>query len=341
MKLSPRDANVYFARPEPDRMGLLIYGQDAMRIALKRQEVIAALTGPQGEEEMRLTRLPAAEVRRDPAILTDAIKAVGFFPGPRVVFVEDANETHTPAILPALDDWREGDAQVVITAGNLKATSKLRKAFENHKNAYAAAIYDNPPTRAEIEAELARAGLRNLGPEALRDLSALATTLDPGDFRQTLEKLVLFKHGDDTPATPEDVAAIAPVTIEAEVDDMLDIVAEAKTGEIGPMMQRLRGQGITPVTLCIGLMRHFRTLYSVAAAPGGVAEGINRARPPIYGPRRDRIARQAQGWGVVKLQQALTVITETDLALRSAAQTAPASALVERAMIRLAMMARR
>lgn len=341
MKLSPRDANAYFARPEPDRMGLLIYGQDAMRIALKRQEVIAALTGPQGEEEMRLTRLPAAEVRRDPAILTDAIKAVGFFPGPRVVFVEDANETHTPAILPALDDWREGDAQVVITAGNLKATSKLRKAFENHKNAYAAAIYDNPPTRAEIEGELARAGLRNLGPEALHDLSTLATTLDPGDFRQTLEKLVLFKHGDATPATPEDVAAIAPVTIEAEVDDMLDIVAEAKTGEIGPMMQRLRGQGITPVTLCIGLMRHFRTLYSVAAAPGGVAEGINRARPPIYGPRRDRIARQAQGWGVVKLQQALTLITETDLALRSAAQTAPASALVERAMIRLAMMARR
>ena len=341
MKLSPRDANGYFDRPDPDRMGLLIYGQDGMRIALKRQEVIAALVGPNGEEEMRLTRMPAAEVRRDPAMLTDAIKAVGFFPGPRVVFVEDANDSHAPAILPALEDWRDGDAQVVITAGNLKATSKLRKHFEGHKNAYAAAIYDNPPTRAEIEAELQRAGLKNLSPEASRDLSALATALDPGDFRQTLEKLVLYKFGDETPATPEDVAAIAPVTTEAEVDDMLDIVAEARTAEIGPLMQRLRGQGITPVTLCIGLMRHFRTLYAVAAAPGGASEGINRVRPPVFGPRRDRVLRQAQSWGVYKSQQALTVITETDLALRSAAQTAPAMALVERAMIRLAMMARR
>lgn len=341
MKLSPRDANGYFARPEPDRMGLLIYGQDGMRIALKRQEVIAALVGPKGEEEMRLARMPAAEVRRDPAMLTDAIKAVGFFPGPRVVFVEDANDSHADAILPALADWREGDAQVVITAGNLKATSKIRKHFEGHKNAYAAAIYDNPPSRAEIEAELQRAGLKNLSPEALRDLTALATALDPGDFRQTLEKLVLYKFRDDTPATPEDVAAIAPVTIEAEVDDMLDIVAEARTAEIGPLMQRLRGQGITPVTLCIGLMRHFRTLYAVAAAPGGAQEGINKVRPPVFGPRRDRVLRQAQAWGVHKSQQALTVITETDLALRSAAQTAPAMALVERAMIRLAMMARR
>ena len=49
MKLSPRDAPGYFARPDPDRTGLLIYGADAMRVALKRQEAVAALIGPQGE----------------------------------------------------------------------------------------------------------------------------------------------------------------------------------------------------------------------------------------------------------------------------------------------------
>ncbi len=334
MKLSTKDASAYFAKPEPGRTGLLIYGTDAMRVALKRQEVIAALIGPKGEEEMRLTRLPAADVRRDPASLTDAVKAVGFFPGPRAVFVEDANDSHTDAILPALEDWRDGDAQVIVTGGNLKKTSKLLKFFESHRNAYAAAIYDNPPTRAEIEAELKRAGLKDLGQEALQDLSALALALDPGDFRQTLEKLALYKHGDPSPATPADVAAVAPVSTEAEIDDILDIVAEAKTSQIGPLMQRLRGQGVTPVTLCIGLMRHFRTLYAIAATPAG-------ARPPAFGPRRDRIIRQAQTWGAIKLQQALTVITETDLTLRSAGQTAPQMALVERVMIRLAMMGRR
>ena len=341
MKLSPRDATSYFAKPDPDKTGLLIYGADGMRIALKRQEAVAALVGPNGEEEMRLTRMNGAEVRRDPAMLTDAIKAVGFFPGPRVVFVEDATEAHAPAILPALQDWQAGDAQVVITAGQLKPTSKLRKFFETHVNAYAAAIYDNPPTRGEIEAELKRSGLQNLSQEALRDLTALANAIDPGDFRQTLEKLVLYKFGDDTAVLPEDIAAIAPASTEAEIDDLLDIVAEAKSDQIGPLMQRLRAQGTQPVTLCIGLMRHFRTLYAVAAHPGGSNEGINKVRPPVFGPRRDKVLRQAQGWGAQKLQAALTEITQTDLALRSAAQTAPAMALVERSLIRLAMMARR
>ena len=102
MKLSPRDAPRYFERPEADRTGVLIYGPDAMRVALKRQQVIAALVGPQGEEEMRLTRIPASELRKDPARLQDAIKAQGFFPGPRVVFVEDANDIAAPVITATL-----------------------------------------------------------------------------------------------------------------------------------------------------------------------------------------------------------------------------------------------
>ena len=32
----------------------------------------------------------------------------------------------------ALEDWQEGDAQIVVTAGALKPTSKLRKTFEAH-----------------------------------------------------------------------------------------------------------------------------------------------------------------------------------------------------------------
>ena len=50
--------------------------------------------------------------------------------------------------------------------------------------------------------------------------------------------------------------------------------------------------------------------------------------------------RQAQAWGPDKLQTALTLLTDTDLALRSAGQTTPAMAVVERALIRLAMLSR-
>lgn len=341
MKLNAREANGYFAKPDASKTGLLIYGPDAMRIALKRQQVIAALIGPQGEEEMRLARIAAADLRKDPAMLGDAIKAQSFFPGPRVAFVEDAGDGLAKTISGALEDWQAGDAQVIVTAGQLAAKSALRKLFESHSNAFAVGIYDDPPSRAEIEAELARAGITDVSRDVMEDLTALSRALDPGDFRQTLEKIALYKRGDVAPLSSVDIAACAPTSTEADLDDIIHIVAEARHGEIGPVMRKLSAQGVQPVALCIAALRHFKTLYTAASDPGGAAQGMGRLRPPVFGPRRDRMLRQAQSWGSYNLEAALGLLVETDLKLRSAGQHAPAMALVERALIRLAMMARR
>lgn len=333
MKLSSGQAAGYFAKPDPDRAGLLIYGPDPMRVSLKRQKVIAALIGPQGEEEMRLTRMSGADLRKDPAQLMDALKAIGFFPGPRVAFVEEANDTIAPIVINALEAWAPGDAQIIVTAGQLKPTSKIRKAFEAHPTAFAAGVYNDPPGRDEIERELASAGIAPVSQDVMSGLMDLARDLEPGDFRQTVEKIGLYKHGDATPLTLDEIALCAPTSIEAEVDDVLLVVGDGQAARIGPVMQRLQAQGVNAVTLCIGAMRHFRTLHRIACDTSG--------RPQVWGPHRDRMMAQARRWGPARLETALTVLTDTDLQLRSAGQHAPAMALVERAFIRLAMLGAR
>ena len=333
MKLTTAQTGTYFTNPDKDAAGVLIYGADAMRIAHKRQQIVAALIGPAGEEEMRLTRIAAADLRKEPALALDAVKAMGFFPGARVALIEDANDNVAPTLIEALGAWNEGDAQIIVTAGALKPTSKLRKAFEGHGQAYAAGIYDTPPSRDEIERDLKAAGIEQPPQEAMQMLLTLARDLEPGDFRQTLTKIGLFKRGDTEPLSADDINACAPASIEAEVDDVLLVVGDGQAAEIGPVMQRLAAQGVNAVTLCIGAMRHFRTLHRAAVDTSG--------RPQIWGPNRDKMVAQARKWGPVKLEQALTELTDTDLQLRSAGQHAPALALVERTFIRLAMLAQR
>ena len=330
MKLTGTEANRYLARPDPNRAGLLIFGADAMRVALKRQEAILAMIGAAGATELRLTRMSGADLRKDAALLLDAIKSIGFFPGPRVAFLEDATDGLTETIGFALKDWRSGDAQIVVTAGGLTGKSALKTLFEKHTNAVCVGLYDEPPSRDDIEAALAKAGLTRLDREPMADLTALARALDPGDFRQLLEKIALYKYRDPTPLTQIEIAALAPATIEADVDDLINATAEGRAVEIGPLMQRLGGQGTLPVTLCIGALRHFKTLHRTASDPGSA---------PGFGPHRAQMARQANHWGVRSLEQALSLLVETDLSLRSTSR-APAMAVMERALIRLAMMKR-
>ncbi|MFN3936048.1 MAG: DNA polymerase III subunit delta [Gemmobacter sp.] len=335
MKLSPAEAARVFARPDPGMSALLIHGEDAMRVALRRQQVIAALIGPEGEAEMRLVRLSGPDLRRDAARLVDSVKERGFFPGPRVVFVEDAGDALTDAAAAALEDWQPGDAALIVTAAALPAKSSLRKLFEGHRAALCTAIYDDPPSRAEIVAALDAAGLRTLADDGRAAVEALARTLDPGDFRQTLDKIALYKHGDPAPLTAAEVALCAPDSSEAGIDEVLDAAAEGQAEAIGPLMRRLEGQGVRPVRICIDALRHFRALHSAAVDPAGAA----RLRLPVFGPRRDRLIRQAQGWGSRRLDEALALILDCDLTLRSVSR-APDSALVERMLIRLARLRR-
>jgi DNA polymerase-3 subunit delta len=84
----------------------------------------------------------------------------------------------------------------------LAKRSSLRKLFEGSKTAQTAAIYDDPPGRGEIEELLKTAGIVDSDRAAMVDLETLARTLSAGDFRQTIDKLGLYKRGDATPVSP-------------------------------------------------------------------------------------------------------------------------------------------
>jgi DNA polymerase III subunit delta len=339
MKLAPRDAGRFLDRPDPAVPGLLIFGSDPMRVTERRQRVIAAQIGPRGDAEMRLDRIDAGSLRNDGAAVADALKARGFFDGPRAVLVDSATETTTPALAGALAAWTPGDALLVVTAGELKPTAKLRKLFEGDRRALALAVYDDPPGRDEIERMLAAEGLSRLPPDALRDLVGLGQTLEPGEFRQTLTRIALYKHGDPAPLTPDEVSLLSPAAPEAGIDELITAVADGARAQIAPLVARLTGQGVNPVALCIPLIRHFRMLHRLVGDPAGPDRAAERLRPPLNFKVKDRVLKQARQWRPDRLDEALSEVVSLDFALRSSAPV-PGRALAERALIRVATLAR-
>jgi DNA polymerase III subunit delta len=336
VKLAGAQAARFLARPDPATAAVLLYGGDPARVALRRADLVAALVGPGAAAEMRLARLAAADLRRDPAALSDATRAAGFFPGPRAVLVEDAGDAAAPAIRGVLEDWRPGDAAIVVTAGALGSGSTLRKAFEAARNAAAIGIYDDPPGRGEIEAALAAAGLGTPDRATMGELEALARELEPGDFARFVEKLGIYKLGDPSPLAAADLAACAPAAGEAEIDAVVALAADGDAGGLARAFRRLGPGNPTGVTIAAG--RYFRTLYAAACA-GDPETALARARPPVFGPRRSRMAAQARALGRAELEKALAMIMEAELALRSP-RPLPGPALVERLLVRLAMLRR-
>ena len=338
MKLSGRNTRSFFTSPPKGVAGILIYGKEPMQVSDKRRELIKSLLGPNAVEEMRLVRISRESLKKAPEKAIDLCKAQGFFPGSRALVIEEANETISDIIIKAVNTWKDGDATIVVTASSLKPSSSLRKFFEQGKNIFSVAIYDNPITKFEVEKIIAESDLKNVTPESLTQLAEIASDLQLGDFKQTIEKLALYKLYDKTPITFQDIINCTPNSNEAEIDEVLNVILAGKEFKVSHLLGRLRSQGTLPVTLIIAATRHFKALFSIISNPNGLSSGATALRPPVYGSRKDALISQAKKLGPLEIKTAIKLLVAADFQLRSPNQKIPQMALVERLFIRIAML---
>ena len=340
MKLSARDATRFISRPDASLRGVLIYGDDGAEVARRRMKLTSILSD---DDDMRITRIPAADARRDGAAITDAMKARGFFAGRQVVAVEDAGDGATAAISAALEDATEDDAFLIVTSGLLPARSKLRKLFETSRVAAAAPCYGDSPDRESLREMLREFGAKDVEDGALADLEALARGFDSGAVRDLASRLALYALSEEGVVRTGHIAACAARASDAGLDEALDAIADGNAEDLGPLMARLEAQGQSPTGLAIAAGRYFRRLHMIAAVieNGGSADAaIGGLRPPVFGPRRDALIRRARRWRLAAVETAMAGIMDADDALRGGAETA-GYAVLERAFLKIALTAKR
>lgn len=339
MKLNGREAARFCAEPDRSMLAALIHGEDQVEVSARARRLVAALSDGGGD----CARIGGAEVRRDPAVLLDAMKSRSFFGGDAAVLVEGATDGCLKGISEALEAAGADDAFLAVTAGALPARSKLRAFFEKGRNIVAAPVYGDAPDRGMVIDMLRAAGAPPATDDAVAELGALGATVGTAGLRDLVARLALYRLDDGGPIEAGDVDACAPGAADAAVDELAELVADGSAKRIGPVLARLRGRGASPTEAALAASRHFRRIHAaLAEAEGGgsLDAAIGRLRPPVFGPRKDRLLRQCRGWGLAGAEGALSHLLETDRALRGGSAAA-GYALLERALLRLALSVRR
>ena len=335
MKLSGSAAARFCRDPDPAVKGMLLHGPDAGLIGLRRQDLVRAVA--EGDD-LRVARLGPGDLKSDPACLDSELRAQGFFPGRRIVVIEDAKDAVSGQVSEAIDAFGAADAFLLVTAVSLTAKSSLRKLFEGHSDLISAGLYPDAPDAADILRSLVAAGANvGLEPEAEGFLVGLGASMDPGSFHQTLEKIAVFSLNHSVPLSLEDIVPQCPLSTDAELDELIAAVAGGRPDLVGPVLQRVQSGGSSDTQILGAMSRHFRQLISVISSGDGIEAAIGRLRPPAFGPRRQALSNQSRLWGV-RIDDAAKLIFETERTLRSPG-TKPDGAIVERCLLRLAMMA--
>lgn len=340
MKLSGREAVRFCQKPDLSLVGVLLHGPDSGLIAAKRRQIVAvAMDGT--VDDLRLTDIAAADARKDAALIDEALRARGFFPGRRIVTIQGGTDGLAKPLETALADVTNEDALLIVTADNLPARSSLRKLFESRGDLASLQFFDDGLAPEDVKDALAAAGLSvGITPEGLDALTEIMQDMDHGSSLQLIETLAVFGIGAAEPLGEAEIRSIAPVGSDTEIDRFVEAVAGGRPDQIGPVLRRLMTSGVQPVALILALQRHFRLLVRLVSDQNGIESALGAIRPPVWGPRRHALASQARRWSLAQVETAARLLFETDGRLRSSGQT-PDRELVERCGLRLAMMAGR
>ena len=309
VEVKAADIDRFLGRTDGSVRLLLIHGNDTGLVAERAAAFTKSALGDSADP-LGLIRLDASEVASDPARLADEAYAIPMFGGRRCIELRvSGNWQVVPAIEPLLA-WPPEDSFLVVTAGDLKKSSPVRKLFEQAKNAFAIACYadDTKALDRIVDEETKRSGLA-IAPDARAALRALIGS-DRMASRAEVTKLCLYAEG-SREITLEDVRAVVGDASAYAVDEAVDAVAAGDAHAFERLYRRLSAAGTAGFTVAGAAQRHFDMLHRTRALVDRGADPESALGPGVFWKRKTALVRQLETWPLQRIERAIAILDRT------------------------------
>lgn len=317
MIVKPAEVERLIASPPPEARLYLFFGPDAGQAQDLAVQLEARLGGERND-------LSPGVIADRPGALADEASAIALFSGRQTLRLSPATNDHAQAValllaIPAIEHT------TILTAGDLKPTSALRKIAEAHPLARACACY--PPTSADfarLVQGVARAAGLDPEPVALA-LLASAVGGERGVLRQEIAKIAVYLNAtpeNRQPLTAADWHAVGAGEGAADIDPLVDAVAGRKPAEVARCLRALAADGQRGIPLLRAVGRRFAQLAEArAAVDGGVSAetAIAAFRPPLFWKAKPGFLVQLKAWRGEELAAASHALLAAERGIKAAA----------------------
>ncbi|WP_316173945.1 MULTISPECIES: DNA polymerase III subunit delta [unclassified Bradyrhizobium] len=337
--LRGQDINAFLAKPDAARPVILLYGPDA---GLVRERANALITSAVDDRDdpFSVVKLDGDELAAEPSRLIDEAMTVPLFGGRRAIRVR-AGARNFASGIDTLAEMSLKDCRIVIEAGDLRPESPLRKACERSKTAVAIGCY--PDTERDlaklIDDELRTSNLR-IAPDARASLMSLLGG-DRQASRNELRKLTLFAHGQGE-VTLDHVMAVVADASEMKLDPIVDGAFGGKPELVETEFAKAMVAGTYPGLIISAAQRHAAWLHksALAVAAGTPVSGILEGGfPRLHFSRKPAAEVALRNFSPARL---LPIIDQlATAALEARKQPTLAAAIAQRALLSIAVSARR
>lgn len=301
MKLQGTSAERFAKKPDPACQFALIFGEDEGVVADTAARLIKAWNKALPSTVLTLDE---DEIKREPAMLFDALEAVSLLGDGTIIRIRTKGEKLFALLKDALALPPERvAAKVILQSGSLNTRSKMRTAFEAAPNAAALHLFaDSDADLSELVRRFLKARAVDIDTEALSDFVGGL----PGHrslANAEMEKLAVFAHDLGRPVNREDVRALCETNADEDARRAVLLALGGQAAAAQAELDRVIDAGLSP----IGLIRMFemeasRMLEALALqGEGGAANVGMKLKPPVWKSEWPAFQARLKKWPVPRL----------------------------------------
>ena len=289
MKILPRDIASLFGKPNKKFFAYLLHGMDAGLIDERAKE-LALLFSDNLNDPFSVTRLTGKEVQVDPALLADALNALTLGGTMRVVLLS-GTVTELVSAIKSNIEYLHAECRLIVSAKDSTNKHSLVTLCDKHPNIASVACYpDEGEKRKKLIYETLSQNDIDISSHLIEYISNKLGD-DRSINRNEIEKITLYAAKTKT-INKEEIDFLLGDNSLQILDKLVDNVFKGKTETIGPLLTKIRAEGIQPVVITRYFQSHVKILITISAQKQKgltVQTAVNNIRPPIYFKRKQSV----------------------------------------------------
>jgi len=339
VKLRPHEVAVQLKSINPNVRFALIYGPDGGLVEERSKRLISQLI-KNPNDPFLFGEISIEAVKADNGLLADEASQPPLTGENRVIRVDRADDSALDSIKAILEGPKPHNF-LILTAGNLTTSSKLRKQAEEAENAIAIACYsDTQETVEALISQILSANDLRIAADAKHYLMQHLGS-DRGVSRAEIEKLALYKSGQGL-VTLEDVTTLIGDTAALTLEKVAETALDGLSDQCDDAYQRALSGGIAPIAIIRIVLSRLEKLHKAALKKQqgySNADAISQLRPPVFWKDKPSFERQLSRWTPALLEAAIKLMLDAEVECKSS--HIPAEEACGRALLRLASAVKR
>lgn len=315
MKIAANQIEAFIKNPNKDLF--LIYGPDE-GLVRERAKLLALQICPNLNDAFQVSQFSCDDLKETPSKLNDEALSQSLLGGKRVIWVYGVADKYGKQIEQFIADYPGGN-RIILQAGDLATSSKIRKAAEKNQNIASIPCYHDDERKI---GQIIQAGLQKEGFTIDRNtLSFLEENLgeDRSLTRQLIEKLSLYAAG-QSEITQEMAEDILSDYANLSLDDLFYAILGHDEVKALRILDKLRNEAVAEIMILRSLQNQFLKFYKVKCQiEAGIAAqtAISSLRPPLFFKYKPKFTSALPQWSVAAVEAYIKRLTDAELDVKS------------------------